>query len=114
MRPIDADFLIDCIKPLLGTGEVLFDEVMKKFIGILEATPTIDAVGEWIPCSERLPSENEEVLVCDKDGTMEVCDLETFGRGVGLKWTDKNGYECWLDVVAWMPLPKPYGEREGE
>ena len=29
-----------------------------------------------------------------------------------LKWTDKNGYECWLDVVAWMPLPKPYGEHK--
>lgn len=77
--------------------------------GVESSRPT------WIPCSERLPSEDEEVLVCDKDGTMEVCDLETFGRGVGLKWTDKNGYECWLDVIAWMPLPKPYEEcKESE
>ena len=69
----------------------------------------------WILCSERLPSEDEEVLVCDKDGTMEVCALEMFGRGVGLKWADKNGYECWLDVIAWMPLPKPYEEcKESE
>ena len=75
--------------------------------------PSID-IPQWIPCSERLPEEDEEVLVCDVDGTMEVCDLEMFGEGRGLKWTDKNGYESWLDVIAWMPLPKPYGEREGE
>lgn len=104
MRPIDADEL----RKELIHGH---DLIGAKYVDL---APTIDAVSEWIPCSERLPSENEEVLVCDKDGTMEVCDLETFGRGVGLKWTDKNGYECWLDVVAWMPLPKPYGEHKGE
>lgn len=133
-RLIDADALID----ELQKDEAKFDKeaedaqndpsytecysdaMWSRANGIRDAiievydAPTIDAVSEWIPCSERLPSENEEVLVCDKDGTMEVCDLETFGRGVGLKWTDKNGYECWLDVVAWMPLPKPYGERKGE
>lgn len=103
-RYIDADAL----KEKINTA--FLSEIGK----LIDNAPTIDAVSEWIPCSERLPSEYEEVLVCDKDGTMEVCDLETFGRGVGLKWTDKNGYECWLDVIAWMPLPKPYGEREGE
>lgn len=131
-RLIDADALID----ELQKDEAKFDKeaedaqndpsytecysdaMWSRANGIRDAiievydTPTIDAVSEWIPCSERLPSEYEEVLVCDKDGTMEVCDLETFGRGVGLKWTDKNGYECWLDVIAWMPLPKPYGERK--
>ena len=41
MRPIDADFLTDCFKSSLDTGETLFNEVMKKIIGTLEATPSI-------------------------------------------------------------------------
>ena len=85
---------------------------MSELAILKEPIKTYDEYGKWIPCSERLPEEDEEVLVCDKDGTMEVCDLEMFGRGIGLKWTDKNGYECWLDVVAWMPLPAPYTEKE--
>ena len=137
MRPIDADALID----ELQKDEAKFDKeaedaqndpsytecysdaMWSRANGIRDAiieihdAPTIDVSTTWIPCSERLPSEDEEVLVCDKDGTMEVCDLEKFGpvRGGGLKWADKNGYECWLDVVAWMPLPKPYEEcKESE
>ncbi len=41
MRLIDADFLTDCFKSSLDTGETLFDKVMEKIIGVLEATPTI-------------------------------------------------------------------------
>ena len=41
MRIIDADFLTDCFKSSLDTGETLFDKVMKKIIRVLEATPTI-------------------------------------------------------------------------
>lgn len=84
-----------------------------EIANVVKYAPTIE-VPQWIPCSEMLPEENEEVLVCDEDGTMEVCGIEMFGRGIGLKWTDKNGYECWLDVVAWMPLPQPYKETDHE
>ena len=121
-RYIDADALIMALRleyPMMPMFKENQKEWEIKTDGYLKAeeviknAPTID-IPQWIPCSERLPKENEEVLVCDADGTMEVCDLEMFGRGIGLKWTDKNGYECWLDVIAWMPLPKPYGEREGE
>lgn len=52
MRLIDADALISIIKIQLDKGETLFNDVMKKFIDILEHSPTIDAMsevhGEWI------------------------------------------------------------------
>lgn len=72
-----------------------------------------DAVqGEWIPCSEKLPSEDGCYLVCMswKYDNMEV-----------LRWAD--GWNCHrdydgkisreseidgADITAWMPLPKPY------
>lgn len=90
-----------------------FEDTLVSVFDAIDAQPTIE-VPKWIPCSERLPSENVEVLVCDKDGTMEVCDREYFDRGRGILWTDKNGEECWLDVVAWMPLPEPWKGADDE
>lgn len=77
----------------------------------IEEAPSIDIEpkrGEWIPCSERLPSnfsEDETVLVTtDVDGDrvipMFAFDVKSFYR---------KGY-----ISAWMPLPEPYREREGE
>lgn len=65
--------------------------------------------GEWIPCSERLPSEDEQ--------DPELGVIVTLGNGYdGLQydwyhdghWYDWNGF-----VVAWMPLPEPWkGESD--
>lgn len=58
---------------------------------------------DWIPVSERLPEDDNMVLVtCQtKKGTRNVnrayCD-GTFWHGSG----SMSG------VIAWMPLPKPY------
>lgn len=67
---------------------------------------------KWIPCSERLPKEDEiDVLVSTK----------AFGVGVGL-YTKRYGYgmqEGFLtnygfvnlkNAEAWQPLPQPYKE----
>lgn len=58
-----------------------------------------DAVSEWIPCSERLPSKYKTVLTTSKDGRVR----ENFINAGG--WS----YDTYA-VVAWMPLPKPYKE----
>lgn len=80
-----------------------------------ENIPTIYAVSEWIPCSESLPSEQGQYLV-----TFPLCngepwvDVLSFCNGkfyeIDVEWGDVD-YD---DVTAWMPLPKPYGERKGE
>ena len=55
----------------------------------------------WIPCSERLPEENTNVIACFSNGT--VTELAFYnGEFHGLfSYTTKV-------IVAWMPLPKPY------
>ena len=79
----------------------------------LNALPSAEA--EWIPCSERLPEENEYVgnvckyyLIQDEYGDMHVAHLS--GRGWG---TIESVKALGCDVVAWMPLPEPYRE-DGE
>ena len=66
---------------------------------------TIEALSadtEWIPCSERLPEKNKEVLIS--------CD---WGVDIG-EYGDDGWRSEWINhydddaVLAWMPLPKPY------
>lgn len=67
-----------------------------------------DRPQEWIPCSERLPSnfsEDETVLATtdvDGDGVIQMfaVDIESFYL---------KGY-----VSAWMPLPKPWKGADDE
>lgn len=77
----------------------------------------------WIPCSEQIPEEPEEnplfegkclevYLVTTKYGSSEqdrVYPFRAFWNGIN--FTDGMNI---LDVIAWMPLPKPYRESEGE
>ena len=92
----------------------LVDAEILDLIDIVNEQPK---VGEWIPCSDRLPKcnwgcETEALLYQLKDsGTIEV---GYYGEG-GL-WRDRyfrvyrDGYDG-VDVssvIAWMPLPEPY------
>ena len=65
----------------------------------------------WIPCSERLPSEGQTVLVQDFEDYYEVCNCETKngikGFSSGEWWSSANNY------LAWLPLPAPY-QQKGE
>ena len=63
---------------------------------------------EWIPCSERPPSEPDRYLVTYKYHVYNVNKNEHhIVTGVDIKW-----FECddWGDetVIAWMPLPAAY------
>lgn len=66
----------------------------------LKDEPAVE-VPQWIPCSERLPVNYNNILICQRDGYVNVgyCSLNGF--------KDVNSYP-YKDVVAWMPLPEPY------
>lgn len=57
---------------------------------------------QWIPCSEKMPEDNTDVIVCFYSGT--VTEMRYWGNGIfqGIyEHTAKT-------IVAWMPLPEPY------
>lgn len=72
---------------------------------------------KWIPCSERLPKEDEYIgdvykyyLIQDEYGDMYVAHLSSVG------WIPINSLKAISDeVIAWQPLPQPYkAEMESE
>ena len=75
-------------------------------IGTLEEVPSADRQQEWIPCSERLPSEQGQYLV-----TFPLCNGEpwvymlSFNKGKFYEADDEWGDIEYDDVLAWMPLP---------
>ena len=60
---------------------------------------------KWIPVSERLPEEETDVLICNSKGNIEVSRGSVFDDGTWEWYT--SGWH-FGEVLAWMPLPKPY------
>lgn len=128
MRLIDADALTDA----MYTETMLKDTDMQRwdsgcwiryklFENVLKEQPTIDAMPRWIPVSERLPEidmhypHSEPYLVVYDGGSMDVARWSN----INWFWVDHvtEPYWCkaqYCEVIAWMPLPKPYQEEDHE
>jgi len=84
--------------------------------------------GKWIPCEERLPEEDKEVLISyrykegEGDPRHVDIDITTYGQmyfggqkvGEHKHWRAPFEYFASnYEVIAWMPLPKPWKGEEG-
>ena len=91
--------------------EMYYDN--EKVVEMLDELPSVTPVrekDEWIPCSEKMPKQNEYVdhvckyyLVQDEYEDMYVAHYTNIG------WISIDSlYAMETKVVAWMPLPKIY------
>ena len=62
--------------------------------------PAVDAVPQWIPVSEKLPDALDRVLVTSTHGHVYI------------SYIVHGEFEYGGEVIAWMPLPKPYEVKE--
>ncbi len=61
--------------------------------------------GRWIPCSERLPEDGKEVLICDNRKTVSKAWYDSDMHKYCI--ADSDYYYNELDVTHWMHLPEP-------
>lgn len=76
-----------------------FDKCVKPIA--IETLPSVQPKQQWIPVTERLPEDEQVVVVQYNDEDYDILKFPTAYR------------RC--DIVAWMPLPKPYkGDEQNE
>lgn len=89
---------------------VRIEDCALSVIGYLDSKGLINKMPKWIPVSDGLPNERENVLVyCQENQCIFTAVLDRqawhyFG-GVGYDFIP------WK-VIAWMPLPESYKESE--
>lgn len=92
-------------------AEIICAEIC-NIVSIIDEQPKTD----WIPCEERLPSEeNEEYLICTNEAHVRILfwtkrGWNTFIGSEGKYYTDAEI----KNVIAWQPLPQPYEEEGAE
>ena len=82
---------------ITGVGKITL-ECMDELMDMIADRPQ-----EWIPCSERLPDNGHYYLWCSDMGHVQS---DYYWNGF------EDGQRYGYNIVAWMPLPKPYGERK--
>lgn len=115
---------------LLPSDNEIYDAMatLRKFVDKADSF-------EWIPISERLPEEHDSIFakLCETDvlndmlwrtqskEVLVTIEYEDGARTVKSshttdgKWViEKKAKFSKCKVVAWMPLPKPYKEKENE
>ena len=121
IEAIDAVFPVDPMKSEFAQGIACGAALAKTYV---EQQPSAQ---QWIPCSERMPEEYEEVWITLRGSDMIVCkDGETLEEAAERVWKENirvsigfygsdgwygiDGYPSMISPVAWMPMnePEPY------
>lgn len=102
----------------ISENQYICEECQKEHRQLADWLEELKALREksrWIPCSERMPENDVEVLVWFEYFRYGVYNrpYQTIGisyvhRGI---WSGiVNGESGWrnLRIIAWMPLPEPY------
>ena len=119
------------VRALEGDGDTIYREMAIDAVNrinrtdnwktamIWALTSLPSAQPQWIPCSERLPEhpENDDyylvTIQCEHyDGWDDY--VTGFAEWTKNGWDELSCYIGQIKVIAWMPLPKPYGGESDE
>ena len=115
-----------CIAKITLSEEQVREAVEKAKSGIVQMFPSAQPEQKWIPCSERLPEEDTEVLISyrykEGEGDTDHVNIDITSYGTVCfggreihtlkEWRQPFDYfHANYEVIAWMPLPTPYREE---
>lgn len=91
--------------------------LIESYISDMNELPSAQ---QWIPCSERLPEENDykSCIECLDGAVWYFTKNGTMGMGYYYKstkeWSTTDDLKTDGKVIAWMPLPEPYKGKDNE
>lgn len=96
------------------SGAVPMRLVRQAFDKLTNAQPE----QKWIPCSERLPENNRQVLVFARSVHFALAKYDEMREADGTYKKQWVTFDAWKpfytikNVIAWMPLPEHYQAEE--
>lgn len=91
-----------------------------EFVIALSKLPPVTSTQRWIPVSEGLPKITGFYLIqysreiCGDEITVAYYSVEEKESDPNYEWEFKPHCGEYKEVIAWMPLPKPYEPQESE
>lgn len=111
---IDEKKLIENFrKCYCGHSEMENSELLIRFKGVCNIINNQPKIGEWIPCSVKLPPQPKENPIFDNK-PLELYIVDCGGDyPFRAFWNGDFFTDGWskIDVVAWQPLPTPYVQK---
>ena len=105
---ISRQAAIDIVRFECGEWEGLAKTIIKRF----EQLPSAQPEQQWIPCSERLPEDEQPILFSTTTGRVHQGRFHR-DNSVNRWYSSLDKMRAYNNVVnAWMPLPEPYKEDD--
>ena len=88
------------------------DSNKKRLDDWINGLPSAQPEQPWIPCSERLPEDEQPILFSTTTGRVHQGRFHR-DNSVNRWYSSLDKMRAYNNVVnAWMPLPEPYREEE--
>lgn len=103
-----GDEKLDCAYEQVGNALDKAIEIVKQEAKKFGRDTNVGSNG-WIPCSERMPEDEQVVLTC-KYKSISILRYSTKTN----HWYELSGNWWWSAnmVTAWQPLPQPFQKGE--
>ena len=108
----ELDAWWETLDPRTNTRDSIICDVIES---VIEKINDAEKVGEWIPCSERLPEEYGSYLVAWKPLMMfdrmhqhyyEIVEFDPDDEALWIGNIEQAHGK--YEIIAWQPLPEPY------
>ena len=112
-KTIYLDDALEAIRKLPNAGIYWFVSAEAVFNALLKV-PSAQPEQQWIPCSERLPENGEQVLVYARSVHYALAKYDKMREVDGTYKKQWVTFDAWKpfytikEVIAWMPLPEQW------
>ncbi len=97
---------IKALKEILSENKDIEIKIARSFLeDIVEYFESRNKIGEWIPCSERLPDKTGRYYIVSVKSAVLILNIRDL-----LSLYDNDGFATRLneEPIAWQPLPESY------